>query len=101
MRALAEYVEFPFATDRRPSSLSPREPLAASPEPRSGMAATGTIRKGMTLAEVEQSLGRPERTTDRMEGALKVITATYSRDDQRITAEFVEGVLIKYSIASR
>lgn len=36
-----------------------------------------------------------------MEGALKVVTATYSRDDQRITAEFVEGVLIKYSIASR
>jgi hypothetical protein len=100
MRALAEYVEFPFATDRRPSSPSLRDSLAAPLEPRSQVG-TGTIRKGMTLAEVEQSLGRPERTTDRMEGALKVVTATYSRDDQRITAEFVEGVLIRYSIASR
>src|SRR5687768_12333716 len=100
MRALAEYVEFPFATDRRPSPAS-RDSLAASPEPRTQPAGTGTIRKGMTLAEVEQSLGRPERTTDRMEGALKVVTSIYSRDDQRITAEFVEGVLIRYSISSR
>lgn len=100
MRALAEYVEFPFATDRRPSPAS-RDSLAAPPEPRTQTAGTGTIRKGMTLAEVEQSLGRPERTTDRMEGALKVVTSIYSRDDQRITAEFVEGVLIRYSIASR
>jgi hypothetical protein len=99
MRALAEYVEFPFATDRRSASPPARE-LTASPEPR-GPVASGTIRKGMTLAEVEQSLGRAERTADRMEGALKVVTATYSRDDQRITAEFVEGVLIKYSIASK
>lgn len=101
MRALAEYVEFPFATDRRPDSPAQRESLAAPPEPRRQMAGTGAIRKGMTLAEVEQSLGRPERTTDRMEGTLKVVTSTYSRDDQRITAEFVEGVLIRYSIASR
>lgn len=101
MRALAEYVEFPFATDRRPASPAARESLAPAPESRSAVAGTGTIRKGMTLAEVEQSLGRAERTTDRMEGALKVVTATYSRDDQRITAEFVEGVLIKYSIASK
>jgi len=61
----------------------------------------GSLRKGMTLAEVEAALGRPDRTTERSEGLLKVLTATYSRDDQRITAEFVEGVLIKYSISSR
>jgi hypothetical protein len=101
MRALAEYVEFPFATDRRPSSPAARESLAAAPESRSPVAGTGTIRKGMTVADVDQSLGRAERTTDRMEGALKVVTSIYSRDDQRITAEFVEGVLIRYSIASK
>jgi len=32
---------------------------------------------------------------------LNVITAIYSRDDHRITAEFVESVLIRYAIASR
>lgn len=101
MRALAEYVEFPFATDGRPAASSARQSLVASPEPRSPAPGTGAIRKGMTLADVEQSLGRAERTADRMEGVLKVVTATFSRDDQRITAEFVEGVLIKYSIASK
>jgi len=85
MRALAEYVDFPLA-----SALQ-----AAAP------AKPGSLRKGMTLAEVEAALGRPDRTTERSEGSLKVLTATYSRDDQRITAEFVEGVLIKYSISSR
>jgi hypothetical protein len=55
----------------------------------------------MSMAEVEQSLGKPDRTADRSEGSLRVVTATYSRGDQLITAEFVEGVLIKYSIASK
>jgi hypothetical protein len=97
MRALAEYVDFPFATDRPESA-----PPAASPEPRRPIAGSGAISKGMTLAEVEQALGsRPEKTSDRKEGTLTVVTAVYSRADQRITAEFVEGVLIRYSISSR
>lgn len=100
MRALAEYVEFPFATDRRPAS---RDRVTAQPVlPEPAPAATqGAIRKGMTVADVEQSLGRPEKSTNRMEGTLRVVTSTYSRGDQLITAEFVEGVLIKYSIASK
>jgi len=93
MRALAEYVEFPFATDRAAERPRPA-PLPAGP---SG----GALRKGMTLAEVDGALGQAEKTTNRVEGTLKVVTNIYSRDDQRITAEFVEGVLIRYSIASR
>ncbi|HYT66426.1 MAG TPA: hypothetical protein VEL51_08420 [Vicinamibacterales bacterium] len=100
MRALADYVEFPFATDR-PQPAAMRDTRVASPEVRRQMAGTGAIRKGMTIAEVEDSLGKAEKTTERSEGALKVVTAIFSRDDQRITAEFVEGVLIRYSIASK
>jgi hypothetical protein len=97
MRALAEYVEFPFATDR-PDTPSRQTGVA---DTRRQMAGTGAIYKGMTMSEVEQALGKPEKTSDRNEGTLKVVTATYSRDDQRITAEFVEGVLIRYSISSK
>ena len=97
MRALAEYVDFSFATDRP----QPRDTAAASPDVRRHVSGTGTIRKGMMLAEVQDALGTPERTTERAEGTLKVVTAIFSRDDQRITAEFVEGVLIRYSIASK
>jgi hypothetical protein len=96
MRALAEYVEFPFATDR---ADAPSRPLPAPPQ--GATPGTAPLRKGMTMAEAEQALGKPEKTSDRNEGTLKVVTATYSRDDQRITAEFVEGVLIRYSISSR
>jgi hypothetical protein len=99
MRALAEYVEFPFAADRRPSPQGGRvtaQPVL--PEPGFG---GGAIRKGMTLAEVEDSLGKAAKTTSRAEGTLRVTTATYSRGDQVITAEFVEGVLIRYSISSK
>jgi hypothetical protein len=88
MRALAEYVDFPFASSTE------------TPAPQAG-ARPGAIRKGMTLADVEAALGRPEKTTERSEGTLKVVTATYSKDDQRIVAEFVEGVLIRYSISSK
>lgn len=101
MRALADYVDFPFATDRAPQAPAPRDARAASPEIRRPVAGTGAIRKGMTLADVQDELGKPEKTTERAEGTLKVVTAIFSREDQRITAEFVEGVLIRYSIASK
>jgi hypothetical protein len=97
MRALAEYVEFPFATDR-PDTPSRQTGVA---DTRRQMAGTGAVYKGMKMSEVEEALGKPEKTSDRNEGTLKVVTATYSRDDQRITAEFVEGVLIRYSISSK
>lgn len=96
MRALAEYVEFPFATDRRPGDRVSAQPML--PEPP---ASAGAVRKGMTTAEVEQALGKPDKTTNRTEGTLKVVTATYSRGDQLITADFVEGVLVRYAISSR
>ena len=89
MRALAEYVDFPFAAD------------AAAERPRTPLPSGAAIRKGMTLAEVAEALGAPEQTTARMEGTLRVVAATYTRQDQRISAEFVEGVLVRYSIASR
>lgn len=94
MAALAEYVEFPSTTQAASASRD----VAVEP---AGRVQTGRVRKGMTLQEAEAALGRAERTTDRMEGTLKVTTAVFSRDDQRIEAEFVEGVLIRYSISSR
>jgi hypothetical protein len=98
MRALAEYVEFPFAGDR---ADAPRPFPGSATDRRTDAPTGGPLRKGMTLAEAEQAMGRPEKTSERNEGTLKVMTATYSRDDQRITAEFVEGVLIRYSISSK
>ena len=90
MRALEQYVEFPSAADHQP----PRQELKPAFSPTS-------IRKGMLLADVESVLGRPEKSTSRKEGALTVIANAYASGDQTITAEFVEGVLVKYSISSK
>jgi len=84
MAALADYVAFPFADRRAPAAIS--SPLS--------------LRKGMRWEDVRRAFGEPEKTADRMEGRLKVTAATFTSGDQRIETEFVEGVLIKYSISS-
>jgi hypothetical protein len=91
MEALAEYVDFSAS----PAGAS--APSAAAP----AKAASGQPRKGMLRADAERELGRPVETTDRREGALTVTSLVFVVGEQRITAEFVEGVLIKYTIASR
>jgi hypothetical protein len=101
MRALAEYVEFPFAADRSPAPGSRVTAQPMLPEPPPPAPSGGSVRKGMTLAEVDATLGKAEKSSNRMEGTLRVVTNTYSHGDQLVTAEFVEGILIKYSISSK
>ena len=88
MRALAQYVDFTVAAPAAGEVLA------------SGGAVT-SIRKGMTVADVEAILGKPSKTAQRKEGTVQITTATYVRGDHVVTADFVEGVLTKYSIASR
>jgi hypothetical protein len=97
MRALEEYVDFVFASDVRPSRQNRPQPREIIPMAAPG----GEIRKGMTQADVERVLGKPAKSTARTEGSLRVVNATYTRGDETITAEFVEGVLTKYSITSK
>jgi hypothetical protein len=92
-------VDFPFA-ERAPARTGRFEAdldRGASPAGSSPM----SLKKGMSWDEVRRALGEPEKTVDRMEGRLKVTTATFTSGDHRIEADFVEGVLIKYSISSR
>ena len=89
MQALAEYVDFgPIVGARAP------EPAPKAESPRSD------LRKGLTVDEVDALLGRPDAITQRTEGTLKVSTSTYRTRDRAVTAEFVEGVLIRFTITS-
>src|ERR671912_1416940 len=89
MAALADYVDFgelrsePGGTGQAVSS-----------------ARSGLLRKGMMLQDVNAMVGSPVNTTQRKEGTLNVQTVQYSSADGRITADFVEGVLIRYTITS-
>jgi hypothetical protein len=54
----------------------------------------------MLLADVDRQLGAPSKTSERMEGKLRVTTRIYPTNAGQVSAEFVEGVLIRYTITS-
>lgn len=97
--ALAEYVTFPqlpvntSATGAAPAAAGSATGDSAAP-------ASPLPRKGMTAAELEQMLGTPVQTAERSEGTLRVVTRTYRYPEGQVTAEFVEDVLIRYSMTS-
>ncbi|MGH7518589.1 MAG: hypothetical protein ACREOC_14175 [Gemmatimonadales bacterium] len=81
--ALAKYVDFGMA----PEQPDP-PPLALG------------LRKGLSIGEVEDMLGEPVRKNERMEGTLRVSTRTFERGRERVVAEFVEDVLVRYEVSS-
>jgi hypothetical protein len=95
--ALAQYVDFTPAT--RAAADGPVPIPGAGAAPAAGP--SGSMpRKGMLLPEVDRVLGPPQKTSDRAEGKLKVTTRIYATEAGRISAEFVEGVLIRYTLTS-
>lgn len=82
-RLLAEYLSFD----------GPQAARSAHP--------AGTLRKGLTVEEVDALLGRPEAIAPRSEGKYRVSVASYVSGVERIDAEFVEGVLVAWTIRSR
>jgi hypothetical protein len=85
--ALGEFVDFGGGASTEPA-LPPTGDITA-------------LRKGMTRAEAERAFGRPTGTSKRIEGTLVLITASFDVDDQRITADFVEDILVRYTISSK
>ena len=92
--ALSAYVDFDQM--QRAGETPPSIPLQGPPAASSGR----VPRKGMLLTDVDAALGSPTKTSERKEGSLRVQTREYTTPDGRVTAEFVEGVLIRYSLTS-
>lgn len=95
--ALAEYVS--FGTGGHPDTFGE---LAAAPAgaPAAPAPARRGPRKGMLLQDADDALGAPLRTTERREGNLRVVTRVYGTPDGEVSAEFVEGVLVRYTMTS-
>ncbi len=87
-RALAEYVSFDAAVRQG------RGGGALQPSPVN-------IEKGMTRAQVESRLGPAERANTKDQDGLKRTTCVYSSGGSMVEAEFVNDVLVKFTIASR
>ena len=86
--SLAKYIDFGNSSSAQSSELV--MPNATSK----------TLKKGLSWEDAAQLYGAPTSVSQRNEGSLKVTECIFAKDDQTITAEFVEGVLIKYSIVS-
>jgi hypothetical protein len=86
MRALAQYVDFGTASG-----------VASSGSDGSAKAHT-LLRKGLLLDEVEALLGPAAMATETKEGTLTVLKRTYRKDGQKISASFVNEVLIDFAI---
>ena len=97
MSALAQYVDFSqlSATAAAPAGI-PGQVGPQAQQPRRG----SLPRKGMLAQEVDAQLGPVTTSRDRKEGTLKVQTREYSTPEGRVTGEFVEGVLIRYTVTS-
>ncbi len=98
--ALREYVDF------NPSARTPARTAAPSrfSDTRSPAARPGdlsALRKGMSRDEAQRAFGAPLSSRERREGGLVTTTLTFDAGEQRITADFVEDVLIRYTVASK
>ena len=95
MAALSEYVDF---SSLHAPGAAPMPP--PPPPPPSTMMYGMTPRKGMLRGEAEQAFGRPTDVSERREGNLLVVTMMFTTPRERIMAEFVEDVMIRYTIMS-
>ena len=85
--ALSEYIDFGGRTDAREEAAPPGD--------------ISMLRKGMTRAEALRAFGKPVESSDRRDGGLAVTTLVFDVGDQRVAADFVEDVLVKYTITSK
>jgi hypothetical protein len=93
--ALAEYVDFGGLA---PASIRP----SRLPEPDYPPAGDITqMRKGMTRADALRAFGKPSESSERKDGGLVVQTLVFVVGDQRISADFVEDICVRYTISSK
>lgn len=58
-------------------------------------------RRGITKAEAERELGTPIERSSRREGTLTVDTMVFTNGERRISMEFVEGILVRYTVSPK
>ena len=89
--ALSPYIDFGGGTHA--SSTNASRPAAPSGSPML------TLKKGMSIADVEALLGPANTATESKEGVLTLMRRTYTNDSNRIITSFVNGVMIDFVIA--
>jgi hypothetical protein len=94
MASLAEWIDFSAITGRTSPAA---RPAVADVRP----AGDSLPRKGMSRADAERDFGKPAEVTTKGEGSLKVTTLVFIRGEHRISCDFVDDVLVRYTISSK
>lgn len=88
MRTLQAYVEFDGGGDTRDAA-----PAAS--------ASNTSLRKGLTVLQVERMLGPAAKASDRTEGSVTLNIREYDTETEHVNGQFVGGVLVDYQVTPR
>ena len=100
MRALSQYVDFGASGANVASGSGTGTSTAGNAYAPGGGShpAPTSLRKGLLLEDVETLLGPAATAAEKKEGRFTVLERTYRKDGQKVTASFVNGVLIDFAI---
>jgi len=73
-------------------------PAGRSAATAGSAAAVASLKKGLSIADVEALLGPASSANEVTEGTMTVMKRTYSVDGKKVSTSFVGGVLIDFSI---
>jgi hypothetical protein len=110
--ALAAYVSFPSEAGDQGSGGQPGPPPGApglverAPDQGAdsgrgpGQGPSQGLRKGMSREQVEAMYGPPAVANDHTENGLTVTTCVYKHNDVQVQADYVNGVLVRFTMSS-
>ncbi|HWY99772.1 MAG TPA: hypothetical protein VNX17_01755 [Edaphobacter sp.] len=106
MDALAAYIDFSgdaagSGAGGRPADAAPGAPELAVRSPDQGGDPGQGLKKGMSREQVEAMYGKAVEAHDHTESGLTITSCTFIGKDEKVQADFVNGVLVQYSVSSR
>jgi hypothetical protein len=100
MATLGEYLNFPETSFAIRPSAAGIDRTARAQE-RAPTESVASLRKGLTRAEMESLFGKAEHVSENNQNGMKLTTCTFQSKDSTIHADFVNDVLVKYTVSSR
>lgn len=106
MAALGQYVSFPPSmggeaphAEGEGAAVAPAgaAPIVR-PAPAGGGPGVNGLQKGMHLDEVRALLGKPTGSSDSEHDGMQIHSETYEQGSSFVHADFVNGVLVRYSV---
>lgn len=107
MDALAAYVDFSGAAVGGNAGGSPADASASGATglavrtPDQGADPSQGLKKGMSREQVDAMFGKAVESHDHVESGLTITSCTFIGKDEKVQADFVNGVLVQYSVSSR